>query len=60
VVQLDDPRPPRRDQAVFGSDEERVQQDQNADGEELEKKGQAPTPGARVLGGMSSSNYGPV
>ena len=28
VLQLEDPRPPRRDEAVLGRDEERVQQDQ--------------------------------
>jgi hypothetical protein len=35
VLQLDDPGAARGDEAVFGRDEEGVQQDQNADGDEL-------------------------
>ena len=50
----------RGDEAVLGRDEERVQQDENADRDELEEDRHAPTPWALVLGGMSSSNYGPV
>ena len=57
VMQLDDSGPPRGDEAVFGRDKERVQQNQNADGDELEEERQAPTPGALVLGGISSSNH---
>ena len=60
MVQLDDARAPGGDEAVFGRDEKGVQQNQNADGDELEEERQAPTPGALVLGGISSSNYGSV
>ena len=56
MLQLDDAGPPRGHEAVFGRDEEGVQQDQNADGDELEEDRQAPTPWAVVLGGISSSN----
>jgi hypothetical protein len=35
MLQLDDAGPPCGDEAVFGRDEEGVQQDQNADGDEL-------------------------
>jgi hypothetical protein len=35
MLQLDDPGPARGDEAVFGRNEEGVQQDQNADGDEL-------------------------
>ena len=45
------------DQGKFGRDEKGVQQNQNADGDELEEERQAPTPGALVLGGISSSNH---
>ena len=58
VVQLDDPRPPRRHEPVLGRDEEGVQQDQNCDADEFKKESHAPTPdGAQVLGGMSSTSY---
>jgi hypothetical protein len=60
VVEFDDARAARRDEAVLGRDEEGVQQDENADRDELEEERHAPTPWALVLGGMSSSNYGPV
>jgi len=60
MLQLDDAGPPRGHEAVFGRDEEGVQQDQNADGDELEEDRHAPTPWAVVLGGISSSNYGEV
>ena len=60
MLQLHDARAPRRHEAVFGRDEEAVQQDENPDGDELEEERHAPTPWALVLGGMSSSNYGPV
>ena len=60
VVELDDARPACRDEAVFGRDEEAVQQDENADGEEFEEQRHAPTPGALVLGGISSSNCAAV
>ena len=59
-MQLDDARAARRHEPVFGRDEERVQQDEDADRDKLEKKGHAPTPGASGLGGISSSNYVPV
>ena len=35
MVQLDDPGPPSSDEAVFGRDKEGVQQDENADRDEL-------------------------
>src|SRR5207253_1858958 len=60
MVQLDDPSAARRHQAVFGSDEEGVQQNQNADGDQLEQKSHGPPPGPLVLGGISSSNYAAV
>ena len=47
VVELDDPRPPRRDERVLGRDEEGVEQDQDPDADELESECHAPTlPGA--------------
>src|SRR5262249_25018643 len=57
MLQLDDARASRGDEGVFGRGEDSVQQDQKADGEELEKERHAPTPWAWVLGGMSSSNW---
>src|SRR4051812_50014614 len=56
MLQLDDAGPTRGHEAVLGRNEERVQQDENADREELEEERHAPTPWALVLGGMSSSN----
>ena len=56
VLQLDDAGPPCGHEAVFGRDKEGVQQDQNADSDELEEDRHAPTPWAVVLGGISSSN----
>jgi len=56
MVQLDDPCPARSHEAVFGRDEESVQQDENADCDEFQEERHAPTPWALVLGGMSSSN----
>ena len=60
LFELRDPGAARGDEAVLGRDEEGVQQDENADCEELEEERHAPTPWALVLGGMSSSNYGAV
>ena len=64
VLQLDDPRAPRRDEAVLRRDEERVQQDQDSDPAELQKKCHAltlPSAGrARVLGRLSSNCRGGV
>ena len=56
VAELGDAGAPRRDEAVFGRDEEGVQQEQACDREELEEESHAPLSGARVLGGWSSSN----
>ena len=36
VLELQDPRPPRRDEAVLRRDEERVQEDQAGEGQQLE------------------------
>ncbi len=55
MVQLDDPRAPGRDEAVLGRDEERVEQDQDCNADELVEEGHAPTPGAHVLDGCSST-----
>jgi len=55
MVELDDPRAPGRDEAVLGRDEERVEQDQDCNADELVEKSHAPTPGALVLGGISST-----
>ena len=41
--------------AYSAADEEPVQQNQRRDGDELEKEGHAPSPGAQVLGGSSFS-----
>ena len=60
MLQLDNARPARGHEAVLGRDEEGVQEDENADCEELEEERHAPTQWALVLGGMSSSNYEPV
>src|SRR5262249_34946024 len=58
VAELSDACAARRDEAVFGRDEERVQQQQREDREELEWKRHAPLTGAAVLGGWSSSSNG--
>ena len=58
VAQLGDPRAARRDEAVLGRHEKRVQQQETCDREKLKKEGHAPLSGARVLGGWSSSNGG--
>ena len=58
ALELADPRAPRRDEAVLGRHEERVQQDQPGEGEKLEREGHLPraaAAGAQVLGGTSSS-----
>ena len=60
VVQLDDPRPARGHEPVFGRDEERVEKDQDPNADELEEESHAPTPGAPVLGGISSTSYAAV
>src|SRR5204863_8811703 len=52
---LDDPRPAGGDEAVLGRDEEGVQQDQAADRQKLEEKCHAPSSGAQVLEGSSST-----
>ena len=54
MVQLDDPRPPRRHEPVLGRDEERVQQDQGRNAEKLEEKGHGDE--AAVLGGLSPTS----
>ena len=56
VVKLDDPRPPGRHERVLGRDEEGVQQDQDPDADQLESESHAPTPGAHVLDGSSSTS----
>jgi hypothetical protein len=60
MVQLDDPRPARGHEPVLGRDEERVEENQDPDADELEEECHAPTSGAQVLGGMSSTSYAPV
>ena len=60
MVQLDDPRPARGHEPVFRRDEERVEEDQDPDADELVDESHAPTPGAPVLGGMSSTSYAAV
>jgi hypothetical protein len=56
VLQLDDPRPPRRDEAVLRGHEERVEQDQDCDPDQLEEECHALTERASVLGGCSSNS----
>ena len=58
VAQLGDAGAASGDEAVFGRDEERVQQEQRGDREELEWNRHAPLTGAAVLGGWSSSSNG--
>ena len=58
VAQLGDARAASGDEPVFGSDEERVQQEQRGDREQLEWNRHAPLTGAAVLGGWSSSSNG--
>ena len=57
ALELADARPPRRDEAVLGRHEERVQQDQPGEGDKLERRGSCACAarGAQVLGGKSSS-----
>ena len=57
ALELADARAPRRDEAVLGRHEERVQQDQAREGEQLEGEGhpRCAATGAQVLGGKSSS-----
>ena len=55
LLELLNPRPPRRDERILRRDEERVQQNQRRDGGKLHKDRHAPLSGARVLGGCSSS-----
>ena len=54
------PRAARGDEPVLGRDEERVEEDQDPDADQLEEKGHAPSSGAQVLGGMSSTSYAAV
>ena len=56
MLQLDDPRPPRRDEPVLGRHEEGVEQDQDRDPEQLQEKRHALTGRAQVLGGVSSNS----
>ena len=56
VLQLDDPRPPRRDEAVLRRHEERVEQDQESDPDQLQRKSHALTGRASVLGRLSSTS----
>jgi len=56
MVELDDARAPRRDQGVFGRDEEAVEQHEQPDADQLESECQRPTPGALVLEGRSSTS----
>ena len=57
VLELDDPRPARRDEAVLRGHEERVEQDQDRDPDQLEEKCHALTASrAPVLGGFSSNS----
>ena len=56
AVELADPRPPRRDEAVLRRHEERVQHDQAARARSWRRESSAaPLTGAQVLGGKSSS-----
>jgi len=57
MLELEDPGPARRDEAVLGCHEERVQQNQARKGEQFEDEAHGPGPlsGARGLGGTSSS-----
>jgi len=57
VLELHDPRPPRRHEAVLRRDEERVREQQPEQGKNLEEEGHAwlHPEGACVLGGRSSS-----
>jgi hypothetical protein len=56
MLELDDPGPTRRDEAVLGRHEERVEHDQDRDPDQLEEKCHALTPRAQVLGGFSSNS----
>ena len=56
VLELDDPRPAGRDEAVLRGHEERVEQDQDRDPDQLEEKCHALTSRAQVLGGFSSNS----
>ena len=53
ALELDDPRPPRRDEAVLGRHEEGVQEDQDRYAEKLEEDVHG---AALVLGGFSSTS----
>src|SRR5579862_6992277 len=53
VLELEDARAARRDEAVLGRDEERVQEDEAREGDKLEREGHAPA--WAVLGASSSS-----
>ena len=56
VLELQDARPARGDEAVFGRDEERVHQDEAGERQHLEGERHRERPeDARVLGGRSSS-----
>jgi hypothetical protein len=54
--ELDETGPPRGDERVLGRDEEGVPQHEEENGEDLEEDGHAPSPGAWVLGGISSNS----
>jgi hypothetical protein len=58
--ELVEPRPARRHERVLGRDEERVPQHDQENRDDLQENGHAPSSGAQVLGGISSSNYGSV
>jgi hypothetical protein len=56
VSELHQPRPSRRDERVLGRDEKGVPRHEQENGDDLEKNGHAPIPGALVLGGISSNS----
>jgi hypothetical protein len=56
VSELHQPRPSRRDERVLGRDEKSVPRHEQENGDDLEKNGHAPIPGASVLGGISSNS----
>ena len=56
MLELDDPRPARRHEAVLRGHEERVEQDQDCDPDQLEEECHALTWRAYVLGGFSSNS----
>src|SRR5581483_5290283 len=56
VLELDDPRPARRHEAVLRGHEEGIEQDQGRNPDQLEEECHALTSRARVLGGFSSNS----